>query len=68
MDRFRKSNAARKVDDYYLPRPEEISLGKQMTAFERAKEEVLMHMKNKISDIESLTYDDFRDMRANNFK
>lgn len=68
MDRFRKANAAKKIDDYYLPRPEELSLGKQEIAFSRAKEEVLMHLKNQVTDIEALIYDDFRAMRASNFK
>lgn len=68
MDRFRKENAARKIDDYYLPRPEEASLGKQEHAFIRAKEEVLMHLKNQATDIESLIYEDFRAIRASNFK
>ncbi|AIE64547.1 hypothetical protein ACVNAN_001679 [Enterobacter hormaechei] len=68
MDRFKKANAAIKIDGYYLPRPEESSLGKQETAFNRAKEEALMHLKNQVMDIEALTYDDFRAMRASNFK
>lgn len=68
MDRFRKANAARQIDSYYLPRPEESSLGKQDIAFSRAKEEVLMHLKNQVADIESLIYEDFRAMRANNFR
>ncbi len=68
MDRFKKANAAIKIDGYYLPRPEESSLGKQETAFNRAKEEALTHLKNQVMDIEDLTYEDFRAMRASNFK
>lgn len=68
MDRLRKTNAARQIDSYYLPRPEESSLGKQDIAFSRAKEEVLMHLKNQMADIESLIYDDFRALRASNFR
>lgn len=68
MNRFKKSNAAIKIDGYYLPRPEEPLLGKQEIAFNRAKEEAITHLKSQLMDIEALTYEDFIAMRASNFK
>jgi len=68
MDRFTKANAARSVDGYYLPAPHEISLGKQEEAFNRAKQELIMHMKNKLEYVESLEYEDFKSLRKRNFR
>ncbi|MFT8211549.1 MAG: hypothetical protein ACMZI0_15030 [Symbiopectobacterium sp.] len=59
MDRFGKERAVRSVSGYYFPRPHEVCLGKNEDAFNRAKQEVISNMKNHITEIENLSYEDF---------
>lgn len=56
-DQYAVQNAAEKVHGYFLPRPQEA--GRHDAAFERAKQECLLHLRDQIQHISSLGYEPF---------
>jgi hypothetical protein len=63
LNRYEKENAAERIYGYYLPRPEEVALGNQVRAFERAKAETLMNLRAVVAQTEALTAEQFFSIR-----
>lgn len=60
MDRYRQEGAARRVLDYFLPRPHEeaIESGKS-SSFARAKADTIRIIEQVLADVKTLEQDDF---------
>ncbi len=68
MDRFSKSNAARRIDGYYFPAPNEECLGNHHQAFERARTELISNLEKYIHETKSISFEDFMSSRQRNFR
>jgi hypothetical protein len=59
MDRYQQQNAAHKIDGYFTPRLDEAT----PPAFERAKQECLLHLREAMNQVEQLSVTQFMDAR-----
>ena len=64
MGRDEAVRAKARIESYYLPRPEEVALGKKTEPFERAKSEWLKHARIAIEETEQMTIEDFQSVQS----
>jgi len=67
MGRDEAVRAKGRIQSYYIPRPDEVALGKKAEPFERAKSEWLKHARKAIEETEQMTLEDFQ-AAQNHFK